>query len=251
MKTAFPLKQPSPFEFRPLDKKLYRLIERDPNAKIAFQKLTSGPRAIDPSWLLYVLGVEVDSFGPEREGDDRIHERYSNEGLRKRSWEKWNDALEGLNRNAETLRRVSTKMRKHLAEARGWLPGEYGYTMRPPRGQTYQVLQKAIWRAANILGAFTDKLDSCAKILEAYCLLGKEWRKVAPHADEKEIQRTFALLQWVKDRKGRCQFELMAPLISVGRRLRSENEETAESLRSLWRRESNSRKHTAHLGVFK
>ncbi len=210
--------------------------------------MTSDPRAIDASWLLCVLGVEVDSSVPEQDGDDAIQERYANDASRKRTWENWNDALDGLKSNAETLRRVSTKMKKHLAEARDWLPGEYGYSMRHPRGETYHVLQKAIWETAEVLISFTDKLNGCAKVLEAYCLLGKQWRKVAPHAEEKEVQRTFALLQWVKHRKGRCHFELMAPLINVGRRLRHEKEETAESLRSLWRREGSNRKHTAHLG---
>ncbi len=251
MKDSFPLKQPAPFKFRLLDKRLYYLIQQDVDAKIAFQKMTSGPRAIEPSWLLCVLGVEVDSIIPEQDGNDRIHERYANDASRKTAWEKWNDSLEGLESNAQTLRRVSTKMKEHLAEAKDWLPGEYGYSMRHPRGQTYHVLQKTIWETAEALINFTEKLNSWAKILEGYCLLGKEWRKVAPHPQEKEIQQTFALLQWVKHRKGHCHFELMTPLINIGRRLRREQEESAESLRSLWRRESNSRKHTAHLGDFK
>jgi hypothetical protein len=248
MNRSFPLNQPAPFEFRPVDKRLYYLLQKDPDAKIAFQRMTTGRRPIEPSWLLYVLGVEVDSTSPDHDGDNRIHERYTTDADRKRAWEKWNDALEGLNSNAKTLRRVSTKMKIHLAEANDWLPGEYGYSMRHPRGEMYQSLQTIIWDTANFLIGFTEKLNSCSKVLEAYCFLGKEWRKVAPQADEKEVQRTFALLLWVRQRKGACHFELMAPLINVGRRLRSEREETAESLRSLWRREMSSRKNTAYLG---
>jgi hypothetical protein len=248
MMDSFPLEQPAPFEFRPLDKNLYYLIRKDPNAKIAFERMTRGPRAIEPSWLLYVLGVELDSSAPEHDGDDRVHARYANDANRKRAWERWNDALQGLNSNAKTLRRISTKMKIHLAEAKDWLPGEYGYSMRHPRGEMYHSLQKTIWGTADFLIGFTEKLNSCSKILEAYCFLGKEWRKVAPQADEKEVQRTFALLLWVRQRKGGCHFELMAPLINVGRRLRGEKQETAESLRSLWRREMSSRRNTAYLG---
>jgi hypothetical protein len=170
--------------------------------------------------------------------------RYANESQERQAWERWNDALEGLGRNAKTLRRVSKQMKVYLAEGRDDLPGEWGYSMRPPIGQIYQALFTQIPSSAVVLSQFAEKLQECSNTLEAYCSLGKVWRQVAAQTDHIEIQRTFALLSSVKERTGHCQFEQMAPLISVGRRLGGRMEETAESLRSMWRRESTRKKHT-------
>ena len=237
MKAHFPLKDPLPLKFRMFDKKLYFLIMQDPNAKIAFEKMTSGSRTIDASLLLLSLGAcacgSVDETDPAKP-----NQRYAGESQQRQAWEKWTDALEGLKRNAKTLRRVSTQMKAYLAAATDeWPPSEWDYGMKPPRGQSYQILCSVIPKGAAILSGGADKIGDWARALESYCALCKEWYEVAPRLKEGEIQKTTALLNIVKERTGRCHFELMAPLINVGRRLTSGRKETAESLRSMWRRE--------------
>jgi hypothetical protein len=244
MKSQPPLKDPLPLKFRPLEKKLYFLIMQDPNARIAFDKMTSGSRAIDASSLLFSLGVcacgSVDERDPEKPS-----QRYADSAQEKQAWEKWNDELEGLKSNAKTLRRVSAQMKAHLAAASDdWPPGEWDYGMSPPRGQTYQILCTVIPKGARVLSNCADKIGDWAKLLETYCLLCKEWNKVASRLKEGEIQKTTALLRIVKERTGRCHFELLAPLINVGRKLTGGRKETAESLRSMWRREMRTHKHS-------
>jgi hypothetical protein len=244
MKSQFPLKDPLGLKFRLFDKKLYFLIMQDANAKIAFQNMTSGSRAIDPSLLLQSLGAcacgSVDERHPERP-----NQRYADETQQRQAWEKWNDELEGLKSNAKTLHRVSAQMKAHLAAASDdWPPGEWDYGMSPPRGQLYQILCTVIPKVARVLSDCADKIGDWARLLETYRLLCKEWNKVAPRLKEGEIQKTTAALRIVKERTGRCHFELMAPLINVGRGLTGGSKETAESLRSMWRREIRTHRHS-------
>lgn len=49
-------------------------------------------------------------------------------------------------------------MKTHLAEGRD-LPGEWNYSMRPPRGQIYQALFTHIPRSAIILSQLANKLQ--------------------------------------------------------------------------------------------
>lgn len=244
MKSHFPLKDPLGLKFRLFDKKLYSLIMQDLDAKIAFEKMTSGSRAIDASLLLLSLGAcacgSVDERDPEKPS-----QRYKDESQQKQAWKRWNDELEGLKKNANTLRRLSAQMKAHLTAATDdWPPGEWDYGMRPPRGQLYQTLISVIPNSALGFRACADKLIDLARGLESYRLLCKEWHAVAPRLKEGETQRTTALLRIVKERTGLCHFELMATLINVGRKLTGVSKETAESLRSMWRREIRTQKHS-------
>jgi hypothetical protein len=170
---------------------------------------------------------------------------YADDSQQRQAWEKWNDELEGLNSNAKTLRRVSARMKAHLAAVSDdWPPGEWDYGMSPPRGQLYQILSEVIPKGALVLSDCADKIGDWARLLQNYCLLCKKWHEVAPRLKEGEIQKTTALLGIVKQRTGRCHFELMAPLINVGRRLTGGRKETAESLRRMWRREIRTHKHS-------
>jgi hypothetical protein len=244
MKTTFPLKDPLPLKFRLFDKRLYFQIMRDLNAKIAFEKITRGSKAIDASLLLLSLGACACGSVDERDLA-KPNQRYAGDSQQRQAWEKWTDALEGLKGNAKTLRRVSTQMKAYLAAATDeWPPGEWDYGMKPPRGQLYQILCSVIPQGGAILSGCADKIGDWARVLENYCVLCKKWYEVAPRLREGEIQKTTGLLNIVKERTGRCHFELMAPLINVGRRLAGGSEETAESLRSMWRREIRTYKHS-------
>lgn len=242
----FPLKDPLPIEFRSFDKKLYRHIQNDLSAKRAFAQMTTGRKALDPSALLLWLGTEACGAADEPD-PQKADRKYESKSQEKRAWEKWSDDLEGLESNAITLRRVSKMMKAHLSEAQRDLPGEWGYAMSFPRGQLYQKLFGFIPQTARMLITFAEKIDHGSSMIDDYVALCKMWREIGVDSGEKEIQRTVALLRSVKEQTGRCQFEKMALLVSVGRRLTSRNVETTESLRSMWRRESKHWMHTVRL----
>jgi hypothetical protein len=148
---------------------------------------------MDASVLLLWLGTEACPSADEKQ-PEKPHQRYEDESQERRAWEKWNEALVGLKRNARTLRRVSGQMKTYLAEAENWLPGESGCSMRHSRVEVYKVLNQVIPSSARVLGGFVDKIEEYATALEAYCILGKKWREVAGHSTEIEIQRTINLL---------------------------------------------------------
>ena len=115
-----------PTQFKVFHKKLSGYIQRDLDAKVVFEKITSGRWAMDAKVLLLRLAAEAYAI-PADKGPEKPGSRYANKSQERRSWEKWTDALQGLESNAKTLRRVSKQMKAYLAEAKNDLPGEFGY----------------------------------------------------------------------------------------------------------------------------
>jgi hypothetical protein len=213
---CFDLPDPLPFEFREIDRKLYRAILRGAEARLAFERFTTGKKAINPSWLLLALGIAIDS------------------GARPLLWhkaERWKEKWEGLRGAAKSLKWLATKIEKHLAKSDlGPAPlATVGYD------RWHQHYSSSVAAYATLTN-LPSLLRGCAKLIEFYCDLNREWLAETPRDPDGQSQRTVALLCWVKEKTGRCYFERVAALLNVGRRLRGQSEESGDSLSKLWRR---------------
>src|SRR5262245_16298313 len=92
-------------------KKFYDHLRRALNAKIAFEQMTSGRKAMRPSALLRSLAAEAYANPADSGAQRKPESRYANRSDERRDWEKWTDALQGLENNAKTLTRVSKQMK--------------------------------------------------------------------------------------------------------------------------------------------
>lgn len=218
----FELEEPLPFKFDDWDKKLYRAIKEDrgrSGALEAFQKLTTGSRAMNPSWLLVSLVAEWPEGRPSVPFDN---------------WEQWKVGWEGLRRNAETLRRITSKIRTNIEKASGG-PAPLAIVGYDRWNSKY----RSSILANGLLSWFAGVVESGVPLVEFYCDMHRAYLfelRTSPSI-ARQWQRTIALLRIVKGHTGRCHFESVALLINVSRKLTGEQKrETAESLRKLWLR---------------
>lgn len=222
MATRFDLVDPAPFEFRAFDRQLYHAIQKDPEARTAFDRLTRGKRAIHPSWLLFSVGTACSSADPPRQHDAE------NEWM-----QKWTDKWEGLGGTAKSLRLLAEKMQIHLGKS-DIGPAPLAYMGIDRFEKDYAGRQNA----QAVLQTLPPTLFAWAKLVERYCAMQKNWLRGWPTVKEGQKFQTLGLLHWVKERTGRNHFERIAALINVGRRLRRHKEVSGESLRKLWKRYS-------------
>jgi len=216
MSYSFDLPDPLPFKFQEIDKKLYRAILRDVEARQAFGRFTTGKNAINPSWLLLSLGIATDS------------------GARPTLWhkcERWKEKWEGLRGVAQSLKRLAAKTEKHLAKSDlGPAPlATVGYD------RWNQHYGSSVTAHAT-LTTLPNLLSECAKLIESYCDLNKEWLSETPRDPDSQKARTVALLCWIEHQTDHCYFERVAALVNVGRKLRGLPQESGDSLRKLWKR---------------
>ncbi len=218
----FALDEPSPFKFGEWHKKLYRAIQEDRGrfgAREAFKKLTTGRRAMNPSWLLIHLEAEWPEGRPSIPFD---------------GWEQWKDGWEGLRRHTKTLRRIAAKMKTNIGKAKcGPAPlAIVGYDRWNSKYQS-SVL------ANHLLSWFAGMVESGVPLIEYYCDMHKDYLfelRKSPSI-RRQWHRTIGLLRAVREQTGHYQFARVAALVNVGRKLTGvEKEETAESLRKLWKR---------------
>jgi len=212
----FALPQPLPLKFRPFDKHLYSAIQDDVEARKAFHRLTTGKKAISPSWLLLSLSVEADS------------------GARPTNWrreETWRQKWEGLRSVAQTLRKASAKMTKHLHRT------EIGPAPLPIMGiDKWNKEYRSSVVAQAHLAEIPALLIAVAKLIEYFCELNKRWIRDLPQHRSDRKQAVLALLVFVKRTSGKCYFERVAALVNVGRALRGLPTVSRYSLRILWKR---------------
>jgi hypothetical protein len=195
----------------------YRKIIGDPEAKRAFEKLTTGNKPISPAHLLLSLG-ELKSF-PNRTWKD---------------WDHWQDKWEYLERAVKSLRRIASKMQKYLEpKYRGPIPLPT-WTGREDESYTKSHL------AEQGLRSITEQLSKDASEIEQYCKMRREWLRKTPRKDRKamaEKEHLVMFLRFVENRTGRPHTEDVVALLNVIWGTAGDSSEvTANELRKLSKR---------------
>lgn len=195
----------------------YRKIIGDPEARRAFEKLTTGNRPISPAHLLLSLR-ELKSF-PNRTWKD---------------WHYWQDKWEYLERAVKGLRRIASKMQKYLEPRyRGPIPLP---TWTGPEDESYSKSHLAEQRLRSI----TEQLCKDASEIEQYCNMRREWLRKTPRKDRKgmaEKEHLVMFLRYVESSTGRPHTEDVAALLNVVRgRAGDSSEVTVNELRKLSKR---------------
>jgi len=219
MDPSFELPNPLPFKFRPSDRKLYNCTRTDVEAWKAFQRLTRGRHAIDPSWLLLWLGTEADSGARLTLHKD----------------ERWEDKWNGLRGVSKSLNLLAKKMDRALAKS------ELGPAPLPAVGYdrwTEHYSESVI--AHSTLANFPAMLRAFAKLTNHYCEMHRQYLqellKCRQSDPSNQNQRTVALLCCIEKATGHLYFARVAALVNVGRRLRGLQKVSEHSLAKLWKR---------------
>ena len=195
----------------------YRQIIGDPEAKKAFEKLTTGKTPMSPAHLLLGLGL-LKGF-PNRTW---------------KHWEHWQDKWEYLERTVKSLRRIASRMQRYLEPRyRGPIPLP---TWTGPEDESYSKSHLAEQRLRSI----TEQLSKDASEIEQYCNMRREWLRKTPRKDRKgmaEKEHLVRFLSGVESRTGRPHTEDVAALLNViWGRAGDSNEVTANQLRKLSKR---------------
>lgn len=211
-----------PPEFKVWCRTLYRAIRGDQGrhgAWDAFQKLTTGRRAMSSSSLLIHLAAEYPEGHPAAWFD---------------GWEVWKSGWEGIQRNAASLRLIASKMKMNIGKAAGG-PAPLAFM----GVDSWNAKYKESASADNLLSSIVHILESGIPILEIYCAMHRgylEELRESPNIQRQE-EATIGLLRAVREHTGHCWFARLAVLINVSRSLNCiKKHETAESLRKLWER---------------
>ena len=195
----------------------YRKIIGDPEAKRAFEKLTTGNKPISPARLLLNLG-QLKDF-PNRTW---------------KGWDHWQEKWEYLESAAKRLRRIASKMEKYLEpNFRGPIPLP---TWTGPEDESYLESHQA----EKHLKSITERLSKDASEIEQYCNMRREWLRKTPRKDRKlmaEKEHLVMFLLFVESSTGRPHTEDVVALLNVIRGIAGDSSEvTANELRKLLKR---------------
>jgi hypothetical protein len=195
----------SGWKFSDTHRRLYAAMQENISARTAFQKLTTGPKAISPAILL--LSLEAESFLRGMPRQDW------------KEWDRWKDKWEDLGRTAKSLKRIALKMEKQIQHsARGpiplptLLPTTEGEPEEKEREEYAWSLQ-----ANGRLTAITAGLRENASEIEHFCQMRRAWLRRMPrkHRDSIQSERHVLFLRFVESRTGKSHFEHLAALLNI------------------------------------
>ena len=206
-RTLPPEIESSGWKFSDTHRRLYAAIQADVSAKTAFQRLTTGARAVSPAILLLTLEAESFANGKPR--------KYWEE------WERWKYKWEDLGRTARSLKRIAASIEKQIERSDcGWgpiplpalLPMTEGVAEEKDRKEWRESLQ-----AGQRLGAIATGLRENALEIEHLCQMRREWMARMPRKHRNTMQNEWHVLflRFVEARTGEPHFEDLAALLNT------------------------------------
>ena len=199
-------------------RKVYWAIKSDLSGNIAFGKLTTGPKAIPPVILLLSLEVEAFSQGEPRQDW--------------KGWDRWKDKWEDLGRIAKSMKRIASKMEKHIQRSdRGpiplptLLPTTQGEAADKER-EEYTRSHQADARLTAIVAGLRENVSE----IEGFCQMRRNWLRKMPrkHRDTIRSERRVLFLRFVETRTGEPNFEDLATLFNICKTVSQPNVQTAD-----------------------
>jgi hypothetical protein len=199
------------WRFTELHIEVYEAIQCDPEARRAFEILTSGPAMVLPAHLLLNLGEEKKHYLGIQETDDG---KWIRSGTFDDShWKNWNSKWKGIAANAKSMRRISLKLTDNIRKSdRG--------PIALPTLREGDVERAASHGADNRLQSISEELLGLATEIEQYCETRRQWIKKMPKKDRRDIiekERLVLLVRWIESRTGRPHFPQIAALLNATR----------------------------------